>query len=406
MSRNVYLTHGPTDRIVDTLRISEREAAAILEAMNSAQHDLPMAELRDSDRLVCRPTKGVVVQIQHPGGSGGMFLVWPRNVSRTGMGFLHGNFIYPNTIVVVHLRRPNGPSARVTGKIMRCRHVSGVLHEIGVRFDQALDMAMLTEYTRGEPQLISDGSSSSQTPVRLTGRVLVIDHCIDDRDLMNFICTSTGLECTEASMLEEAQGFLQNHRYDLVLTDVELNDGTMEEIIRGLRTSRYPGPVIGIWQLANNRIDTSSLEKAGFSDLLTKPLETSRVIAVLAKYLQQATGGRRSNEALLSEQWSNEAMRPLILAFLGRLENHLTRLQSLAEREPGADVDSSLLKLCLDLQSSSGSYGFPTISDAVMDLYRLAGDHQSQAAQLKSQVDRLTALIRSACLVRQRTPAK
>ncbi|MHB1158409.1 MAG: hypothetical protein ACYC26_16415, partial [Phycisphaerales bacterium] len=129
-------------------------------------------------------------------------------------------------------------------------------------------------------------------------------------------------------------------------------------------------------------------------------------IAALAKYIQQAAGGRRVNETLLSEQWSNEAMRPLILAFLGRLENHLARLQSLAEREPGADVDSSLLKLCLDLQSSSGSYGFPTISDAVMDLYRLAGDNQSQAAQLKSQVDRLTTLIRSACLVRQRTPAR
>lgn len=59
------------------------------------------------------------------------------------MAFLHCSFLYPGSIISATLRTRDGEQMSVTGKVVRCEHVSGRVHEVGVKLDQAIDPGAL-----------------------------------------------------------------------------------------------------------------------------------------------------------------------------------------------------------------------------------------------------------------------
>jgi hypothetical protein len=67
----------------------------------------------------------------------------PVDLSPNGMAFLHCSFLYPGSTIVATLRALDGEQISVTGKVMRCEHVSGRVHEVGVKLDHAIDPAAL-----------------------------------------------------------------------------------------------------------------------------------------------------------------------------------------------------------------------------------------------------------------------
>ena len=67
----------------------------------------------------------------------------PVDLSPNGMAFLHCSFLYPGSTIAATLRTRDGEQMSVTGKVMRCEHVSGRVHEVGVKLDHAIDPAAL-----------------------------------------------------------------------------------------------------------------------------------------------------------------------------------------------------------------------------------------------------------------------
>jgi len=64
----------------------------------------------------------------------------PQTLSAGGIGLLHGSFVHPQQRCVVALITLNNAEECVTGKIVRCRHVQGHVHDVGIQFDDLVDI--------------------------------------------------------------------------------------------------------------------------------------------------------------------------------------------------------------------------------------------------------------------------
>jgi hypothetical protein len=125
---------------IDTLRLSAKDWDQVQALLETARDNggFGHCDQRREPRFPYRLDSSVLVEVMHPGGSRVRYLVRPRNLSRSGLGFLHGNFIYTGTRCVVMLMTHDGAAVPCTARVVRCRHIQGKVHGVGIKFDRAL----------------------------------------------------------------------------------------------------------------------------------------------------------------------------------------------------------------------------------------------------------------------------
>jgi len=79
--------------------------------------------------------------VEHPSGGYGAFKVHPVDISREGISFLHGGYIHEKSICTFLLPSIVGERDRVKGVVVRCCHLRGTLHEVGVAFEEVIDLS-------------------------------------------------------------------------------------------------------------------------------------------------------------------------------------------------------------------------------------------------------------------------
>jgi hypothetical protein len=92
-------------------------------------------------------------------------------------------------------------------------------------------------------------------------------------------------------------------------------------------------------------------------------------------------------------------MRPLIIRFLGRLEQSLSRIVRLL----GENGLHEMGEICLDLAASAEGYGYPDICELLSGLHYLCGLN-SPLEQIRNHVDELGRICESAMMIRQVVP--
>jgi hypothetical protein len=113
----------------------------------------------DQERRGVRATYDVGhldVEIDQPCGSTVSYSVIPRNLSTRGFAFAHGRFLYVGSPCRVHLRTLDGQTLVAPGRIITCRHLHGVCHEIIVLFDGPIDLSRFVELDGTERQRARD----------------------------------------------------------------------------------------------------------------------------------------------------------------------------------------------------------------------------------------------------------
>ena len=92
---------------------------------------------RKSSRHPCRGEM-IPILVLHPGKVINAFLVLMRNLSAGGLSIIHGGYLHAGTECRVLLASIEGAKIVLSGKVRRCRHIKGNLHEIGLEFESAI----------------------------------------------------------------------------------------------------------------------------------------------------------------------------------------------------------------------------------------------------------------------------
>lgn len=375
------------DETIDALRLSEQQRLAILNKMKRRVQAYNRHDCRTSDR---KPfyIDGVVVEMHHPGGSRVRYRVQTVNLSAQGVGFLHGSFCYTGTPAYLTLESRGQTRIKLQGKVVRCQLVEGHVHEIGVMFNNPIDMGDFLDDCTGE----AGGEIANPKLPRLRGRVLYIEDSLDNRELMGFMTDQMGLELSAVETVEQAGEILGKQTFDLVVADLWLADYPGEQVVNAVREAGHAGPILG----ATAQDDVSPEEligTVGCTAVLMMPFTGETLAASFEQFLLHDRLTDANAQPLLSDQWSNVTMRPVIMDFLGRLEHSVVEFESLLQQ----DAQELLRRQVYELKSAAGGFGYARISQAAQQVMSMI-DQQAESAELRKQMNALIDLCTAACL--------
>jgi len=377
----------------DALRLSERQQRALLAYLDAQAGDTLDLDDQRIDQRFDFSSSAVLVRIGQPGGTSGTFIVRPRNLSRTGMGFLHGGFCYPGSPCEVLLPTCDDARAVLSGRIIRCRHVRANVHELGLQFAQPIELG---RFVQAAIHSGAEEGRPSQPLPRLTGRCLLIDPSTDTRELFDFLAAHMGLASVTTLDGNTAKTMLAHQPFDIILIDYDLAAAMQPTLIAELRDAGFTGPIVAL--ALPDRLDQATTpEAAAFDGHVLKPLTCERLLEGLSNHLARDWTSRRSISPLFSEHWSKKAMQPLILGHLERLEHRVADVHQ-AMRNGAMDEAGAVLR---EITGASGGFGFPQISAAALDLAK-AVESGASPAECREKFDQLADLCAAACQVRRR----
>ncbi len=114
---------------IETIRLNDRDKRRIIEEIKSRK---PEGKGPTRGIRVTYNSTRMTVSIANPGGNVVNYSVIPRNISRHGVSFSHGRFVYPDCQCNIVLATLDGESMTMEGRIVRCDHLMGTIHEVGL----------------------------------------------------------------------------------------------------------------------------------------------------------------------------------------------------------------------------------------------------------------------------------
>ena len=213
----------------NTLRLGIRELNALLDRIEQRTPD-PKSADRDFVRWSFRIVRADLT-IEHQGGSSVTFPVATRNISRGGISVLHSAFAYPgsNCSILLHLEGDNTLQAQ--GRIVRCQHLVGKVHELGISFNEQVS----TKALLGLDPMHEAYSLEHIDPSRLMGTVVVVSDAKLDQQLIFKLLEDTGLNIVFADSIDKATERARKG-CELVLTDYQLGDDSGTDLVTALRS--------------------------------------------------------------------------------------------------------------------------------------------------------------------------
>lgn len=149
-----------------SLRLSEGERKALM--ADVAQRGTAFAAKRADARYALPPGFSVLGEFFLPEGATQRVIVSLRDISRGGLAMLHGNFIHKGTkCMFVVCDKDRKPVATASGEVVRCDHVKGAIHDVGVRFAAPLPASSLIKLSGTESEASSqiDGPCAAILPL-------------------------------------------------------------------------------------------------------------------------------------------------------------------------------------------------------------------------------------------------
>lgn len=125
---------------VDTLRLTDPQRAEVDGVLRGSRSELGDCGSRDDTRFSYRAKDRVPVWVTHPGGTQGGFIVQPRDLGPSILGFIHAGYLYEDSSCHVVLTDKIGQQVVVSGRISCCVWLVGRAHWIDMTFDEPIQI--------------------------------------------------------------------------------------------------------------------------------------------------------------------------------------------------------------------------------------------------------------------------
>lgn len=378
---------------IETIKLSDRDKTRLVQALEAqASQQAGGGQGNRRNLRVGFHGRNVLISM-NPMGAHVRYSVVPRNLSRGGLAFIHGRYIYPNTACTVNLAAFDGQVHSVEAKVLRCRHIGGIVHEVSLQFEDPIDLERFVPLSpeQAEAHRQERAEHEADKPVRLAGgpsaRVLLVDDFAADRKLLGLHLRNQGLAVVDAEDRAAGLRLLERQSYDLAVIDLNLGRDDGLELVRQCRASGFTAPLIAVSADDSDQMQARALE-AGANAFLAKPFRGEQLAETVEQLLSvhAASDGGSIRSALADDR----TMRPLVREFVTGLGESIERLR---EAGPRDDVET-VREVCQQLKGAGTSYGFEAITSTAALVLESIDSDTRQVEQVRSSVNDLLALLR------------
>lgn len=174
--------------------------------------------------------------------------------------------------------------------------------------------------------------------------LFVVDDEASMRRFFELTFEHLGYRVLTAEGVSEAKAVFENNEYDLLLTDMKLEDGSGIEILKMSKEERPDVPVVIMTAFASTETAIEAM-KLGASDYLTKPFNVEEVKIVIQNHIRTSAiyqENRKLKKQLKKEQnftfiSKSEVMRP-IMGILDRVASLDTTVLVTGESGTGKEL--------------------------------------------------------------------
>ncbi len=357
---------------LNTLRLAQHDLQKLLE-----QFDHSQTKTTHPDREFVRwsyRVSAVDLVLEHTTGSKISLPVASRNISRGGISILHSSYIHTGNRCEIILQIPGGKAQAIPARIIRCAHITGRVHEVGIAFDEQIS----TKDLLGLDPLNEAYSLERVEPTHLHGSVLIVTQTELDRDIIFVFLEETGLILSSADTIESAME-KASKGCDLVIADFHLGQESGADLVRSLRSQGSDMPVI-IMTSDKSESTLDTIRDADASGILSKPISSERLLQALAEFLHADGDGG----PLYSTLDQSDPAYPLLNKFLNTVPKMAIRLERAMQND---DLQSSI-ETCRSLSGAASPLGFESISELA-----IAAERKLDTGDLKGASSHIRALI-------------
>jgi PAS domain S-box-containing protein len=228
---------------------------------------------------------------------------------------------------------------------------------------------------------------------QLDCRILLAEDGIDNQRLISFLLRKAGADVTvvengQLAVQEALTASDEDHPFHVVLMDMQMPVMDGYQATEQLRSNGYTAPIIAL--TANAMADDrQKCIDAGCDDFATKPVDRAKLISLINTYVLKGkiemTAHENTRDTIVSTYADDPDMVELVEMYIGELPDRVAAIEKALNDQ---DHDT-LAKLSHQLKGSAGGYGFPTITDAAMQV--------ESGALANAEVEALTAQVRELC---------
>lgn len=340
-------------------RFTPAQMAVILDRLDALEEQSQDKKRRSTPRYPYRYSD-LAIRITQPGGTVHDCRVQSRNLSAAGLSILYSGFLYNNTEVAIRLHKRHGSDEVVAGNVMWCRHITGPLHSIGIKFRHRvfpklyIDPSMLGEAERGE----------RVDPTKMEGSVLMIEDQLMDRLLFEHQVKATRVHVDTVATCDEAlQKIAAGGQYDIVLSDLNLAEMRGEEAFRQVRGLGYKGALIAVTaETTPARI--MAAQAAGAAAVIRKPYDFELMMSTLAAFLKD--GGVSDDQLIYSTLKQSPGFEKVLKQYVDGIKAMGVSLQQSMDAGDLAQVRAK----CQTIKGSGAGFGFQPLTDAAREAGR------------------------------------
>jgi CheY-like chemotaxis protein/HPt (histidine-containing phosphotransfer) domain-containing protein len=339
-----------------------------------AAHDPRRTHVRWSFQITA-----CTLKIYHPGCSPVTTTVACRNLSSTGMSIIHSSFLHSKTRVVATLPLLSGQTMDVEGTIVRCSHVRGICHELGIVFKVPIDARAFINLDPFEEGFILE----KVDPSSLMGTILYIDDSSLGQSLVRHFLRETAIRVRTATDFEEARRIF-DEGVDLILCDYLVKGLNGADFIALLREQGANTPAIFITS-DNCESTRAKFVHAQASAILAKPVSQTLMLRALAEFLL----ADKDLGVTMSTLPTSHPGTAMLDRFVAEIRGRASELEQALSSKNATSVRTIVLQIA----GIAPTMGFPRLAQLAQEAERAINATMSVEESMP-QVSRLMRLCR------------